>query len=615
MKDRLQRLWIWFTTGLPEVLLGLFLLSLVPMVVLGVGQLAGSIVGIIAAPDRFWRSTVQNPWAPLATILCLLGIAFVVYKLVGHWGVVWAVARKMIVEALNRKIVVVLLLFFVVLAPLLPFVLESEGGAVKSQVQMVLLYSMALSLALMSLVAIFVATASICSEVEYKQVHITDTKPLRRWEFLLGKWFGVFVLCGVVLFAMGGLGYVLVRYTAATATTGIITGARDKQDQLREAREADNTPTYGIEEEEPEDILYNPVEEEVFTARRAVAAGFDPIFLQALDRYVDERVKEWRADMIGGRRAAEFSKRQAATQEYYSLLQTALPGKPIWWDFEGLERDKEITVKFKAHQVGSERVFGIFTVCDKTIPLDEEGERTENPDERNQGGTPQYTPRINPETGRPLQVYPGSDGGERYADGWPTRSVVEVKLPPGSVQKDGHVFLRFEALRSPTGAQQSVVFDVEEKVELLQQQGSFMGNYYRSLLIILCQVGLLAALGMLAGSLFSFPVASFIVVFLFVGGLLAPWFFENFLEPSVYERVTPEGYRMMQMWRFFGKVVLFPLPNFGAFSPMQSLANGRTVAWSQVAMAGGLLMFLKGALALAIASFFYARRELARVVI
>ncbi|NIM70070.1 MAG: ABC transporter permease subunit, partial [Xanthomonadales bacterium] len=95
--------------------------------------------------------------------------------------------------------------------PSLPFLLQTEGSLV-SQVQLVLLYSLCLALVLLSLVAVFLTTASICGEVERKEVHITDTKPMRRWQFLMGKWLGVIVLCTAALSVMAASALGLVMY-------------------------------------------------------------------------------------------------------------------------------------------------------------------------------------------------------------------------------------------------------------------------------------------------------------------------------------------------------------------------------------------------------------------
>ena len=60
----------------------------------------------------------------------------------------------------------------------LPFILKTEGS-LKSQTQLTLFYALVLGLTLLSVLAIFVSAASICSEVEQKHIQVTDTKPLK----------------------------------------------------------------------------------------------------------------------------------------------------------------------------------------------------------------------------------------------------------------------------------------------------------------------------------------------------------------------------------------------------------------------------------------------------
>ncbi|MDD4869711.1 MAG: hypothetical protein PHR77_04060, partial [Kiritimatiellae bacterium] len=55
----------------------------------------------------------------------------------------------------------------------------------------------------------------------------------------------------------------------------------------------------------------------------------------------------------------------------------------------------------------------------------------------------------------------------------------------------------------------TVVFDRERGIELFIRESGFESNLVRSLLVILCRLALLAALGLTASVLFSFPVATF----------------------------------------------------------------------------------------------------------
>ena len=56
----------------------------------------------------------------------------------------------------------------------------------------------------------------------------------------------------------------------------------------------------------------------------------------------------------------------------------------------------------------------------------------------------------------------------------------------------------------------TVVFASTNAVEILAREGSFEANFVRALLVIACHLALLAAIGLAAGSVFSFPVAVFV---------------------------------------------------------------------------------------------------------
>lgn len=58
----------------------------------------------------------------------------------------------------------------------------------------------------------------------------------------------------------------------------------------------------------------------------------------------------------------------------------------------------------------------------------------------------------------------------------------------------------------------TVVFDPQDGLNVLLPAGSFVSNYARALLLLLCRLGLLTALGVTAGALFSSPVALFMAL-------------------------------------------------------------------------------------------------------
>ncbi len=546
---------------LPEIFLGFFFLSLVPLLFVIGRSIVRQVIHLANDPSGYVTWLFRMPWTVAAAAVFVCGIGGLVYLIGRNWMPIWAVARKMIREAMHRKIVLVLLVFVAVLIPSLPFILKTEGR-LSSQVQLVLLYSLSLSLILLSLLAIFLTTASVCSEVEQKHVHLTDPKPLLRWQFLLGKWLGVVVLCTAILVVMSSGTYALVMYLAREPAFGRMSPqkrGRAFAEQLELRRQ-------------------------VFTARKVVQAPLPDVSEQ-----VDEEVKKAVAETPGG---VTYWLRQELTRERLVKSQTAEPhGGSVLWRFSGLapRQEEPIQVRFHAFNYGS----GAIRRPCRFRPYHGEWTRRRKGDEK---------PSLKlVATGR--AVYPPPAG-------WSNYGFHQFNLPASSIPPDGTLYLAFKNL-----GPESIVFDVDNPVEVLQKEEGFFLNYYRGVTILVFHVALLAALGLMAGSLFSFPVASLLVFCLFVGGLLASWYHSQFVEPTIWVEIpSTAAFYFDRLWRGFAELVLVMMPSFGSFSPLENVTNGRLVSGGDVATAGTVLLVLKGGAAMLIGMYFYGRKELARIV-
>ncbi len=558
MKARIGRTLRWLLERSPEILLGLFVLSLLPLAVLILRGLLVEMVQFFGGPAGYLAGWGQNVWRPLAAVVCLLGSAALLYILITNWTPIWASARKMILEALHRRVVIVLLVFFAVLMPILPFALKTEGS-VKSQVQLVLLYSLVLALVLLSLLAIFTTTASICSEVERRYVHITDTKPMRRWQFLLGKWFGVVVMCTSVLIVMTGGTFLLVAYVARPPDVGSM-----RPDVAMKAQKE-----------------WNELALEVFVARKAVKAPLPDFREQARQEAMEEL--ERKQETLGRWAMNSYMVRRERELLYKS--QAVVPGTWRAWPFAGLEKrqGEVLHVRFKPHSTDRNEVLGRWEAFHR---------------ETVQGSR-----------GKENQQFRRVWAGERQI--WGSNATHEIEMPSNVVNDDGTLWLRFQNM----SLNSHVIFDIQQPVQIMQREGGFLPNYYRSLLILVVHVSLLAALGIMAGSLFSFPVASLLVLCLFFGGLIGPWFAKEFVEPDVYARLTTVTVHIDRAWRALAGALVALMPNFGHHNPLGKLVDGQMVRLADVAAAGAVLFYVKGALGLLVGMYFYSRRELAKTIV
>jgi len=551
-------------------LLVAFLASLTPLAYFLVREAARLVVRLLTDPSAFFKSVWDDPWPKLAWLLCLAGGAAVLALLWRSRGLVWAMARKMIIESFNRRVVVVLLLFFVILMPSLPFILKTEGN-LKSQVQIVLNYSLTLSAVLLSLVAVFVCAASICGEIDKRHVQVTDTKPLRRWEFLVGKLVGVVIMCSALLFLMAGAVYGLVRYVA-----------RDRD--WAELSEWDRL----VQQE-----MRGRIFDEILVSRTSVKRP-EPDVTEAVEKEFQQLRKEGYKDTA----KEEWLRRAALTQRYQKYARTVPPMQGLYLSFEGLRPGKEgnLYVRFKLERTAYDAariVEGEWILYGPQ--LTEQSATTEStPEEKEDGGL----------------VYYGRIPGR-----WTCGSFHEIRVPAACIDPTGKLSLIYHNGQQNT----SVRFSAEDGLEVLQSAEGFFPNYYRALLVIACQITLLAMVAILASAALSFPVASLVVGAVFIIGLLGPW-----LQGAALRLIPPPAEAMG--WEVFTgyvalalkavvRAVLAVAPHFARYDPLGNLASGRMITWGFVGEAAAVMCFLQGGVALALGIFIYYRRELARVIV
>ena len=202
--------------------------------------------------------------------------------------------------------------------------------------------------------------------------------------------------------------------------------------------------------------------------------------------------------------------------------------------------------------------------------------------------------------------------------GWQTESPLslapdtyhEIQIPPGLYSADGVLLV---AMLNPNNA--TLVFPLEDGMEVLYRQGGFGLNFIRGLGIIFCWVALLATIGLSAASFLSFPVASFValatLVVVFSSGTLA----------TVVEQGTVMG--ADEETGVVGSSVIdfVAVPLFQAvlnvvnlardFSPVDALSTGRVISWGTVGRAFAQIVLVLGGVFGLFGIWVFHRRELA----
>lgn len=160
-----------------------------------------------------------------------------------------------------------------------------------------------------------------------------------------------------------------------------------------------------------------------------------------------------------------------------------------------------------------------------------------------------------------------------------------------------------------------LLIPLEDGFEVLYREGGFGLNYVRACLVLLCWLGLLAAIGLAAASFLSFPVAAFLATTVLILGLSTGTL------KSVVEDKSVFGFQHDSTERVYPVIDALMLPLFQLllklvnlvqqFSPIDAVSSGRSVTWFDVGRAAGVVVFLFGGLFAAIGIIAFTRRELA----
>ena len=153
--------------------------------------------------------------APLAFPLVLLTLAVLVAWLV-RYHPVGAVVRNTVAQAIRVRAAFAIMAVYLVLVPVLPFVVKGDG-TLRGQLHVVINYSLIAAGLLLGVLTLAMSTTTLWSEIHEKQVYLLESKPLRRWQLLVGKLLGILSINAGLLAFMA-----LVTWTCVTvlARTG-----------------------------------------------------------------------------------------------------------------------------------------------------------------------------------------------------------------------------------------------------------------------------------------------------------------------------------------------------------------------------------------------------------
>ena len=124
---------------------------------------------------------------------------------------IWAVAINTIKQALRIKVAVVFTILLVVLLPVLGFTTTGDE-TLKGRLQTFVSYALSLMSFLLCLLTIIVSIYSVTSDIEQRQIYTVITKPIRRFQFIMGKLLGVIALDVILLVLFSAIIYTITIY-------------------------------------------------------------------------------------------------------------------------------------------------------------------------------------------------------------------------------------------------------------------------------------------------------------------------------------------------------------------------------------------------------------------
>ena len=161
----------------------------------------------------------------------------------------------------------------------------------------------------------------------------------------------------------------------------------------------------------------------------------------------------------------------------------------------------------------------------------------------------------------------------------------------------------------------TLLFPLDEGVEVLYPEGGFALNFARGLGIIFCWLALMAAIGLMAASFLSFPVAAFfslaMLTMVLSSGMLADAVDSGSVAAG-NEETGQAGHSVMDIVlipAFKGLLQVIKLVQ--GYSPVDALSTGRSITWGELGMAFTQIVLLIGGIFATAGIIFFNRRELA----
>jgi hypothetical protein len=152
------------------------------------------------------------------------------------------------------------------------------------------------------------------------------------------------------------------------------------------------------------------------------------------------------------------------------------------------------------------------------------------------------------------------------------------------------------------------------KVQIMYRESGFAINFIRALGILFAWLGILAALGLFAAVFMSFPMAAFSCLAVLIASLCTG-LMEEVLEDGTIMNTYTLGERDKSIVDWYAipafKVMVTLVSPMKDYSPINSLAEGKSVTWGELTKAYSFIWGISGWLLGLFGATIFSRRQLA----
>lgn len=372
---------------------------------------------------------------------------------------IWVIAKNTFAQAIRMKLALTVFILLFLILPLMSKEMVGDG-TLTGKLQTFSSYGLSLTSLLLSFLTITIACYSLSTDIKEKQIFSVITKPVARFQIVLGKFAGVVLFDAVMLVIFSGIIFGL--------TVMIPNFTKSSDEEIAEAQQTFFTARTGV----------TPVLD-----KKQMLADAEAQYqaLKAANQLPEGKTKQELINSFAGQRFM-----QAMSVE---------PGAAKEWRFDKIKvrsADDNIYVRFK-YEVSvappDNTIAGRWFVGDsRQMEKQQAGQAI--PQEQQ---TPIYDSYVRKDS---------------------VKNFHEIKVPARCVAADGFLAVAFQNMYY----NETTV--IPKDIEILYRSGGFGMNFFMASVLLFVRLVFLAALGVSFSTWLSFPVAIFACLVIFFTGMV-----------------------------------------------------------------------------------------------